>query len=225
VPGFFPRIAPLFARLANRILVPEAIPASAIVAHGAKPEKVGHFPGLKEHVYLSPELPWTDLREQLGAEQDAVLVVVRAPATMSAYHRFENDLFGRVITMLGERDATVVLLPRTAQQREELLASELPANVIVPDQVLDAASLLRSADLIVSAGGTMNREAAAFGTPAYTVFAGAMGAVDTYLIAEGRLVEVHEPSDIIVERKPASDGWWIENRGIILDEVQRLAGT
>lgn len=212
------------ARLANRILVPEAIPAEAIIAHGAKPAKVGHFPGLKEHVYLDRGARWDDLREGFGVlPVRGVLAVVRPPATMSAYHRFENDLFGSVLAKIAETPHTVVvLLPRTPEQRAELIASGLPENVIIPDGVLDATSLLRSADLVLSAGGTMNREAAVFGVPAYTVFAGAMGAVDKYLIAEDRLVHVHDPADVIVEPRGESGGWWVENRSVILGELIEL---
>ena len=87
------------ARLASRILVPEAIPSAAIVAHGARADKVGHFPGLKEHVYLGPDTPTTDLRESLGASDGQVLAVLRPPATMSAYHLgFGNELFSQLIT-------------------------------------------------------------------------------------------------------------------------------
>jgi len=211
------------ARFANRILVPEAIPADAIVAHGAKPAKVGHFPGLKEHVYLDRTAVWENLRAGFGVPDGGVLAVVRPPATMSAYHRFENDLFGTVVAKVAETpDTVVVLLPRTPEQRAELSASGLPGNVTIPDGVLDATSLLRSADLVLSAGGTMNREAAVFGVPAYTVFAGAMGAVDKYLIAEGRLVHVHDPADVVVAPRAESDGWWVENRSVILGELIAL---
>ncbi len=212
------------ARLASRILVPEAIPAEAIVAHGARPEKVGHFPGLKEHVYLSPEgAKAEDSRALLGISDDAVLVVVRPPATMSAYHPMENDLFSRVIERLGaDKDVRMVVLPRTPEQRADL-SPTLPANAIIPDGVLDGPSLVSTADLVVSAGGTMNREAVALGTPAYTVFAGKMGAVDADLIARGVLVKVESVDDIAIRRKSSAAGWWVENRQVIIDELHAVA--
>ena len=212
------------ARLASRILVPDAISTEAITAHGAKPWKVAHFPGLKEHVYLDANAAGEDLRPLFGAEENDVLAVVRPPATMSAYHRFENDLFSDVLARLAEDPrVVVVLLPRTPDQRAELVSAGLPENVVVPDEVLDGVSLLRSADLVLSAGGTMNREAAVLGVPAYTVFAGAMGAVDSYLIAEGRLVRVEHPGDVRIERRPPSDGWWVDNRAVVIEELDRLA--
>jgi predicted glycosyltransferase len=212
------------ARLATRILVPESIPASAIVAHGARPDKVGHFPGLKEHVYLGPDTPTDDLRAVLGATNDQVLAVLRPPATMSAYHLgFGNELFSALIAEIGTReDVVAVLVPRTRLQAAEL-APTLPSNVHVPDGVLDGPSLIRSADLVVSAGGTMNREAAVLGTPAYTVFAGQQGAVDNDLIRRGLLVDARELADVQFVRKQTSAGWNVENRAVILDELYRLA--
>jgi predicted glycosyltransferase len=212
------------ARLATRILVPEAIPSAAIVAHGARPDKVGHFPGLKEHVYLGPDTPREDLRESLGVSPDQVLAVLRPPATMSAYHLgFGNELFSQLISVIGERsDVAAVLVPRTKDQAAEL-APTLPANVRVPEGVLDGPSLISSADLVVSAGGTMNREAAVLGTPAYTVFAGQQGAVDSDLIRRGLLIDAREVADVkFVPKSPAS-GWIVENRAGIIDELYRLA--
>ncbi len=212
------------ARLATRILVPEAIPTEAIVAHGARLEKVGHFPGLKEHVYLGAHTPTRDLREELGASSEQVLVVLRPPATMSAYHLgIGNELFTALISAIGDRpDLVGVLVPRTRDQAAEL-ALTLPANVRVPDGVLDGPSLIRSADLVISAGGTMNREAAVLGTPAYTVFAGQQGAVDNDLIRRGLLVDARQVADVEFVRKQPASGWVVENRGVILDELYRLA--
>mgnify|MGYP005861467963 CR=1 FL=1 len=211
------------ARLATRILVPESIPTAAIVAHGARPEAVGHFPGLKEHAYLSPDMPVTeDARAALGIDHDVVLAVVRPPATMSAYHPFGNELFDEVLTRLGSDERVrMVVLPRTPEQRAELTPT-LPPNALVPERVVDGPSLIRAADLVLSAGGTMNREAAALGTPAYTVFAGPLGAVDEDLIAREVLVRVERPNDVRVERKPATAGYWVENRPIIEAAILEL---
>jgi predicted glycosyltransferase len=144
---------------------------------------------------------------------------------MSAYHLgIGNELFPALITAIGKRkDLVAVLVPRTRNQAAEL-APTLPDNVRVPESVLDGPSLISSADLVISAGGTMNREAAVLGTPAYTVFAGEQGAVDTDLIRRGLLVDAREVSDVRFERKQPGEGWSVENRSVILDELYRLAG-
>jgi hypothetical protein len=117
---------------------------------------------------------------------------------VSLYHRFENDLFGRVLRRLRETGAQVVVLPRTAEQRAEL-AGEL--GFVVPERAVDAQSLVAYADVVVSAGGTMNREAVALGTPVYTVFEGRPGAVDERLLAEGRLRRLTDPEALEVIRR------------------------
>jgi uncharacterized protein len=114
------------------------------------------------------------------------------------------------------------VLPRTPEQAADL-APKLPSNAAIPDHVLDAGSLIKSADLIVSAGGTMNREAAVLGTPAYTIFAGEQGAVDDDLIARGLLKRAEKPEDIELCRKHAGQGWRVENRDMIIDELLSIA--
>jgi uncharacterized protein len=91
------------------------------------------------------------------------------------------------------------VLPRTPDQRAEL---ERAGGFIVPRHAVDAQSLLAYADLMVSAGGTMNREAVALGAPVYTTFAGRLGAVDEQLIAEGRLRRLSDPDQVVLERRP-----------------------
>ena len=114
--------------------------------------------------------------------------MVRTPPAVSLYHRFENDLFGQVLERL--RGSQTVVLPRTPEQRAELAGA---GGFVVPERAIDAQSLIAYADLVVSAGGTMNREAVALGTPVFTVFEGRLGAVDERLIAEGRLARLRAP--------------------------------
>src|SRR5262249_39174211 len=120
----------------------------------------------------------------------SVVAVARPPADFAIYHRFENPLFDRWLDRVGrEPGVRVVLLPRTAEQRERAMALGL-TSVVVPDREIDGPSLIHHADLVVSAGGTMNREAAVLGVPAYSLFAGRKAAVDAALEALGRLVFV-----------------------------------
>ena len=124
----------------------------------------------------------------LGLDPAEPIAVVRTPPAVSLYHRFENDLFAQVLDRL--RGAQTVVLPRTPEQRAELGRA---GGFIVPERAIDAQSLIAYADLVVSAGGTMNREAVALGTPVFTVFEGRLGAVDERLIAEGRLRPARAP--------------------------------
>ena len=127
---------------------------------------------------------------------------MRTPPEVSLYHRFENDLFAQVLDRLA--GAQTVVLPRTPEQRSQL---QRAGGFIVPERAIDAQSLIAYADVVVSAGGTMNREAVALGTPVYTVFEGRLGAVDERLIAEGRLRRLTSADELeIVKRGRASPG-------------------
>ena len=131
--------------------------------------------------------PTSRLRPALGLDPDRIQVVVRTPPEVSLYHRHGNPLFVDLLERLGsDDDVQAVVLPRTPEQRDGIVARGLP-SLVVPERAVDARSLVAQADLVVSAGGTMNREAVALGTPVWTTFAGRLGAVDEQLIADGRL--------------------------------------
>ena len=137
----------------------------------------------------------------LGVDPGRILVVLRPPADFALYHRTGNAVFPKTLERLGRReDVHAVVLPRTLEQRAHLLEHELP-SVICPEQAVDAQSLIAAADLVISAGGTMNREAVALGVPVYTVFAGRLGGVDEQLIRDGRLSVLSEPDGIDVRRR------------------------
>jgi predicted glycosyltransferase len=173
-------------RIARRVLVPDSIPADRMAKVGAKGRKLVQYPGLKEDYYLADFQPDRGVIDELGLDLERVLVVVRPPPETSEYHA-ENPLYEQVLDRLAEAEGvTAVVIPRTASQAEKARARG-SANLVIPEQAIDAQSLIAFSDLVVSAGGTMNREAVALGTPVYTTFAGRMGGVDEALIAEGRL--------------------------------------
>jgi predicted glycosyltransferase len=125
------------------------------------------------------------------------LVVVRPPAREALYHRFENELFeGLLARLLGASNVKVVLLARTDAQREEIVSRHAADNLFAPREALDGANLVAAADLVVSAGGTMNREAAALGVPAATVYAGRWAALDEQLVREGRLKRISSREEL-----------------------------
>jgi predicted glycosyltransferase len=185
-------------RLAQGVVVPDAIPPERLHRYGAK-GKIRAYPGLKEEYYLADFEPDPAVLRELQLDRAEPIAVVRTPPDVSLYHRFENDLFRTVLERL--RGAQAVVLPRTPEQRAELIAA---GGFIVPERAIDSQSLIAYADLVVSAGGTMNREAVALGTPVFTLFEGRLGAVDERLIAEGRLRQLRSPEEVeLVKRAPA----------------------
>ncbi len=191
-------------RLARAVVVPQAIPPERLARYGAR-GKVRAYEGLKEEYYLADFEPDAAVLDELGLDRARVIVVVRTPPEVSLYHRFENDLFAAVLerlrTAAADQGVQPVLLPRVDSQREEL--ARVP-GFIVPERAIDAQSLIAHADVVISAGGTMNREAVALGTPVYTTFQGRLGAVDERLIAEHRLRNLRDADELDLSRRSHS---------------------
>jgi uncharacterized protein len=211
-------------RLAHRVLTPDAIPPERLRRYGAGPEKLRQYPGLKEEYYLADFEPDERVLEALGVDRDRVLVVVRPPPDVSLYHRKANKLFPAVLDAVGSReDVHAVVVPRTDLQRQTVRALRFP-SLIVPDGAVDAQSLIALADLVVSAGGTMNREAVALGTPVYTTYGGRLGGVDEKLIREGRLRPLTDPRALeLVKRPQGRAGLTRRNPGILVDMILEAA--
>jgi predicted glycosyltransferase len=190
-------------RLASRVLVPKAIPAERLARYGARPPKLVQYPGLKEEYYLAGFEPDPRVLDQLELDRARVLCVVRTAPSYALYLRgAEDGLLARLLARLSDNPRTqTVVLPRTGEQREAVRALDLE-RVVVPERAVDGRSLVALADVLVSAGGTMNREAAVLGTPVWSIFEGRPGAIDELLVREGRLKLLGDPVDIAIEKKP-----------------------
>jgi predicted glycosyltransferase len=193
-------------RAASWVVVPDAIPPERLARYGVRPPKLRQYEGLKEEYYLADFEPDRSALEALPLDPGRTLVVVRTPPDVSLYHRRSNPLFPQVLEHLGRQEGLhAVVLPRTKEQGDYVRSLELPA-VVVPDRAVDAQSLIALSDLVVSAGGTMNREAAALGVPVYTTFGGRLGGVDEELIRQGRLVPITDPRAIVIEKRASGEG-------------------
>lgn len=209
-------------RFASRVIVPASFPAQRLRRFGARVGKVRRYHGTKEDVYLADFQPDPSFGEQLcelGVNPDNVLVLTRPPAHDALYHRFQNTLFDEALTMLlANENVQVILLPRNEAQRGAYAGKGL----IIPAVPLDGANLIAASDLVISAGGTINREAAALGVPAASIYAGKWAAVDEALVNEGRLQRVtntDELSHLRIEKKRAANP---RRSREVIDEVVRL---
>jgi predicted glycosyltransferase len=186
-------------RLASRVIVPRAFPATELRRFGASMRKVKRYEGTKEDVYLADfasDPAFAETLRALGVASEDVLIVARPPAREALYHRFENELFDELLSDLSSRqDVKIILLPRSDTQRADYEKRKF-ANLIMPRAALDGANLIAAADLVVSAGGTMNREAAALGVPAVSIYAGKWAAIDEALVKEGRLQRLSSRDEI-----------------------------
>jgi len=191
----------LGCRAATRVVVPDSIPAERLARYGATPPKLQQYPGLKEEYYLADFEPDRSVLVEWSIDPSRVLVVLRPPPDVSLYHRHSNPLFPQTLEHLGRLDDVhAFVIPRTDEQRDYVRSLELP-SVIVPEQAVDAQSLIALADLVVSAGGTMNREAAALGVPVYTTYGGRLGGVDEELIRRGRLRPLTDPRALELHKR------------------------
>jgi predicted glycosyltransferase len=196
----------LGCRAAARVVVPESIPPERLARYGATPPKLLQYPGLKEEYYLADFEPDRSVLDPLAVDPDRVLVVLRPPPDVSLYHRHSNPLFPQTVDFLGRHaDVQAIVLPRTEEQREFVRGLDLP-SLILPERAVDAQSLIASADLVVSAGGTMNREAAALGVPVYTTYGGRLGGVDEELIRQGRLKPLTDPRALDLRKREQNGG-------------------
>jgi uncharacterized protein len=192
----------LGCRAAKRVVVPEAIPPERLRRYGVRPPKLARYPGLKEEYYLADFEPDPAVVDSLGVDRSRVVTVIRTPPDVALYHRHENPLFPRLLERLGRSDDVhAVVFPRTDEQRAWIGGLGLP-SLLVPERAVDAQSVIAFSDLVVSAGGTMNREAVALGVPVYTTFRGRLGGVDETLLREGRLRQLEDPNTLeLVKRK------------------------
>jgi predicted glycosyltransferase len=187
------------------VIVPDAIPIDRLEHAGARERKLFRYPGLKEDYYLADFVPDPSVLDELRIDRERVLAVVRPPPETSAYHA-SNPLYAGVIDRLAADPNTVaVIIPRTEAQASAVRARG-DDSLRLPERAIDAQSLIAHADLVVSAGGTMNREAVALGVPVYTIFSGRMGAVDERLIAEGRMTQLADPAGLEPVRRDGPAG-------------------
>lgn len=225
-------------RLADLVMVPRMFHEAALDRFGAAPRRTFKYEGLKEEVYLdgfTPEPAWrSQLVELFGAAgipfepQRDVLIAIRPPPTMAAYHDFENPLFPALLAALADRNVRQIVLPRTPEQRRELNAY-LPAGALMPEKPLDGRELVAASDAIISAGGTMVREACVLGTPAVSLYWGRLGGVDESLARSGRLRRIRAIADIdgldVRRKSEPTRRVTSDLRGQIIERLLRLTDT
>lgn len=207
-------------RLADKVMLPEVIPFEALAPLGLDRKRYRPYAGLKEQVALADFKPDTGVLDELGLDPARLIVVLRPPATMSLYHRgLHNTVFDEVLHQLLASDAQVVLLPRTVDQADSFADV---SGVIIPATPVDGPSLVWVADAVISAGGTMNREAAVLGVPTWTTFAGTLGAVDRQLVDEGRMQVLERADDVVITKRAPIEPHFEALADAVTEEILRV---
>lgn len=217
------------------VIVPEVMPEEAILNIGIHKDRILRYPGIKEDVYVPSFHPDESVRRQFCSRESEILVTIRPPATEAHYRNPQSDNLLRAVFQRIDRTpgTKAILLPRTTDQ-EAQLRTEWPSlfetgKVMVPDQVVNGLDLIWFSDLVISGGGTMNREAAALGVPVYSIFRGATCAVDKHLARTGRLVLLQSPGDVDtrlkLERRPTNGRLKIQSHGTLRAVVDHIVSV
>ncbi len=183
-------------KFADKIILPSVFPQNALSHFKANLGKIRKYNGIKEQIYLSSFSPNPNFLKEIGLDEKKIIVTVRPPPTNALYHDFENPLFYKALDFLDKYDKLIIIaLPRDNSQKKLLLRKQYK-HMFIPDKAIDGKNLVYYSDLVISAGGTMNREAAILGTPAYSMYVGRIGAMDRYLIDTGRIISLKNHQDI-----------------------------
>jgi uncharacterized protein len=182
----------------SHILHPDVIDSGVLKRRGIGPKRLMPFGGLKEDIAFADLDLFAVTPHVFGdGSASSPLVLFRPPAEESHYYRSESREFAiQLLRFLAVEGARVVFSPRYEQQVEYL--DEVPAwqaQPIVLREPVPFVALLKGVDAVISGGGTMLREAAYLGVPAYSIFRGNLGAVDRYLASIDRLTLVASPGD------------------------------
>lgn len=212
------------------VMGPEVLGEDDFKTHGSKMFK---YPGLKEDVYISDHKINPKVLEELNISKKEIVVTIRPPATEAHYHNPESEvLFSEVIDCFSAiENVRMVILPRNEIKQTAWIENRWKGlcekgKIVIPKKVVNGIDLIGVSDLVVSGGGTMNREAAALGVPVYSIFRGKIGAVDKYLSDEGRLTLLETVEDvrtkIRLERREKGMGVPKKDRGALDSIVNRI---
>ena len=188
-------------RLANTVVVPEVFPDAELRRQGAGKRKVVRYAGFKEELYLGRYEPDPGVLAELGLDPDKIIVVFRPAPEGALYHRAGNaDSSACSPNRLQRRPRRSSHSPAPPISASGTRAGGASSSPRVP---IAGRALLAFADLMIGAGGTMNREAALLGTPTYTMFAGRLAAVDAELISLELMHDLRVPGSKPVYAKKA----------------------
>ncbi|MBP7275693.1 MAG: DUF354 domain-containing protein [Kiritimatiellae bacterium] len=190
--------AHIFKSLPRVILMPSPIPDEVLRAQNFPMPKVRRYEGLKEELYLPLFQPEPGFRKTLGVPEDSILVTIRPSAMVANYHdaRSEDILLELLRRAVATPGAWPLFISRTREDRDFVGTHFAPGQVHFLEQAVDGLQLIWQSDVLISGGGTMNREAAVLGVPVYSIFTGRRPYLDEYLAKKGRMQFVDTPDKV-----------------------------
>jgi len=219
----------LFNLFCTRIVLPKIVGKTRVIEAGIKLHKVAFYNGLKEELYVAGRNLSSEDFQELGLKPEKIKILLRPPATTAHYHNPESEeLLHRLLAILLPRqDVQIIVIPRTPDQLE-LFPKDQGAEIIVPERVFDGPGMIAACDMVISGGGTMVREAAVLGVPAYSYFRGRTGNVDQWLEDQNRLVLLRTPDEVeeklVVMHKDEKNAYEL-NRDLVPEIANLILST
>lgn len=163
---------------------------------GADPNALVRYNGTSEVIHFedfnyNPSI-FDDL--DLNLKKDKTILMRPEPALASYLDANCKESVLTPIVRDMEDHANILMIPRFREQQEIF---EDDKNVTIIKPPVDTFSLIKKCDLVIGAGGTMNREAALLGTPVISCYPGKLLAVDEYYINMGSMVRSNDKEEIV----------------------------
>lgn len=218
----------IFNRYANDILVPVFIPDKRLSSNGIDLKKVIRYNGFKEELYLSSFKADENFRKSIDVSGSDILAVIRPPGMLGNYHdsKSEELLIHALNHLSSYNNCTVLITSRSQKDRDFItLNVKNKSNIRFLEKTVDGLELVNSADIVLSGGGTMNRESALLGTKTYSIFTGKRPYLDEYLEEMGRLKFIttkEEIENIKVERNKSKEPYSF-NKNIVQEVTDIIA--
>jgi predicted glycosyltransferase len=210
------------------VVFPDVIERAAFLEQGVRPDRLIPYRGLKEDISFAS----IDLHEVAphlfpGVEDDGpAKVLFRPPAEESHYYSSASGRLAHELLehLAGEESAQVILSPRYEWQADYVDGFSWSNPPVVLREPVPFVPLLLGVDAVISAGGTMLREAAYVGVPAYSIFQSRLGGVDRHLAGLGRLTLIGSAADFGKLRPEKRDGLepLAGNPGVLDELVQAV---
>lgn len=186
--------------LTSKLIIPEIFDVWNTIKFGADANNIIRYNGTCEVTHLEDFEYNPNILEDLGLElKNDKIILMRPEPSLASY--LDADCTKSVLTPIVEElkeTADILIIPRFRTQGEIFDDIE---NVHIIKTPVDTFSLMKKADLVIGAGGTMNREAALLGTPVISCYPGRQLSVDTYYINKGLMNRSTSLDEIITLSK------------------------
>jgi predicted glycosyltransferase len=182
----------------STVIFPDVIDPAAFVGKGLRPRQLLPVKGIKEDLtFAGVDVDTIDPYDIGSVADRAVRVLFRPPSETSHYYREASTAMARTaLERLATAEALVVFSPREPSQVALLEGLPWKHQPVTLSRSIPFVSLLKSVDAVVCSGGTMLREAAYLGIPAYSILQSEIGAVDRWLENIGRAKLIARPEDV-----------------------------